>query len=168
MGKRNEAMGILEDASLIRLSVDEWLGESLVRLLAAPFQGGQAQMNLLALDQWGDELELYLVVRKTVGLSTVMGTEGKRWGFKKEKGPFWDRVASALETRWPPREGSVFVAGRIRPETETKALLVQPDEEAPVTARRLDDVDPAKQLMKDLYSDALQGRQARNVDNAAH
>ena len=168
MEKRDDAMGILEEAPLIRLAVDEWLGESLVRLLAAPFRGGGAPMNPLALDQWGDEYELYLVVRKTVGLSTVMGTGDRRWGFKREKGPFWDRVVAALESRWPPREGSVFVAGRIGPQLADEAARLRPEDRAPVTALRLDDVEPAKQFMKTLYADALQGRGASDAANRAH
>ena len=125
-------------------------------------------MDPLALDQWGDEFELYLVVRKTVGLSTVMGTGGRRWGYKQEKGPFWERVAAALASRWPPREGCVFVVGPIRPALDDEVGLLREEKDAPLAALRLDDADPAKQLMKDLYSDALQGGQASDASDRAY
>ena len=125
-------------------------------------------MDPLDLDQWGDEFELYLAVRKTVGLSTVMGTGGRRWGYRQEKGPFWERLAAALASRWPPREGCVFVVGPIRPEPDDEGPLLKEEARAPISALRLDDVDRAKQHMKDLYSDALQGRQASDAADRAY
>ena len=103
MGKRDEAMGILEEAPLVRLTVDEWLGKTLVRLLAAPFCGGHEPMDPRASDQWGEELPLLLT------------NDDPTNGLRRCGGPLSPRIAAALEARWPPPEGAVFLAAPLPP-----------------------------------------------------
>lgn len=96
MGKR-EALGILEDARLVRVTVDAWLGTSRLRLLAAPYRGGGDRMDPRAAEQWGEEHVLHV---------EVDGPPARSHG----RLALGERILHALASRWPPPVGTVFLA----------------------------------------------------------
>lgn len=95
MGTR-EARGRLEEAPLIRVTVDARLGRSHVQLLAAPYVGGSGPVDPRAPAQWGDpyELVLNLDARPRIG---------------NDAASFEERIRRALASRRPPPEGCVFL-----------------------------------------------------------